>query len=218
MNNTQLSEIGKRFGRLVVLEETNPKFSPSGIKRRMYSCLCDCGNIKKTRRQSLIRGYTKSCGCLSSEMLIERRTTHNLSYSVEYKTWMSMKERCFNEKTTSYKNYGGRGIAICERWLRFENFYEDMGERPEKHSIERIDNDGDYEPENCRWAVSREQNNNSRNNHFLCHDGHELTIAQWARRLSVNPQAIYSRIRKGWSTEKTLTKPVTIYKRSSHAQ
>lgn len=124
--------------------------------------------------------------------------------------WVSMKQRCHNEKSTGYHNYGGRGIKVCERWLdSFENFLADMGPRPSRqHQLDRIDNDGPYSPQNCRWATRSEQLRNTRRSCYLTFNGQTLHIIEWAARLGVEAGALRARLRRGWSVKKTLTKPL----------
>jgi hypothetical protein len=152
----------------------------------------------------LVNGNTNSCGCLQKELtavrIAERSRTHGATKTPEYHTWTTIKSRCHNEADKQYPNYGGRGIVMCEKWRNdFSAFLADMGQRPaDKSSIERIDNSGDYSPENCRWADWVEQANNKRNNVILTIDGESMTVAQWAHKAGVNDYTIYSRLKLGW--------------------
>lgn len=147
---------GKTVGRLTVIKFAGFNNTPHSF----WLCKCDCGNEKIIRGYSLKSGNTKSCGCLNIENSKKSNTKHNKYGSREYITWKGMIQRCNNPKATRYKNWGGKGITICKRWEKFENFYEDMGKRPEGMTLDRIDNDGNYELKNCKWATSTEQNNN----------------------------------------------------------
>ena len=155
--------IGQRFGRLLVTD-----YMPGAGKiSRTLVCKCDCGNTTIVNPGDLKDGKTKSCGCLRAEKMRESATTHSMVGTSEYTAWGNMKRRCYNEKGKRYKDYGGRGITICASWLDqeygFLNFFRDMGKKPSsKHSIDRIDNDGNYEPSNCRWSTMKDQNNNRR--------------------------------------------------------
>ncbi len=137
----------------------------------------------------------------------EHLITHGMSKSSEHTIWRKIKNRCFCVTNDSYQNYGGRGITMCQRWAdSFENFYHDMGPRPSKeHSIDRIDNNGNYSPENCRWATRKEQNSNSRRNNFVEFRGERLTITEWSNRLNIHPRTIKYRLDNGWSIEDTMT-------------
>jgi hypothetical protein len=160
---------GMKFGRLSIVKEVEPKKYPSG-ERRKFECLCDCGNQINVFLIHLRSDNTKSCGCFRSEYVAQKNYKHGLAirnnehYLLD--TWGGMKQRCYNPKHKSWKNYGGRGITICDRWLNsVENFIEDMGKRPSlQYSIDRIDNNGNYELSNCRWATKSEQRQNQRNN------------------------------------------------------
>jgi hypothetical protein len=153
---------GELFGYLTVLEECERVLSkPSNKPLRQFLCKCKCGNLKKVRLCSLKNGNTKSCGCLKIET--DKKCKHGFNkkgvVKKEYTAWQSMKDRCFNTNNQAYKNYGGRGLTVCDRWLEsFENFLEDVGEAPSpKHSIDRINNDKNYEPGNVRWALRSTQ-------------------------------------------------------------
>lgn len=135
-------------------------------------------------------------------------TTHGRTKTSTYNIWLSMRQRCINPNNQAYDRYGGRGIKVCDRWLHsFENFLADMGERPRGLTLERIDNDGDYGPGNCRWATYKEQGCNQRSNNRLTFQGETLTVAQWARKLGVRDQFLRVRLSRGWSVEETLGRP-----------
>lgn len=125
--------------------------------------------------------------------------------------WVSMKQRCLNKNCQAYKNYGGRGIKVCKKWMKFENFYKDMGDRPEKMSLDRINNNGNYEPSNCRWASRKVQGNNSRWNVVINYNGKTQTAIQWAEELNINVKALYTRVKRKWTLERVFNEPFKKY-------
>jgi len=189
-NMKKIDLTGHKFGRLTAIKFV--KFSNN--KTTYWLCECDCGNKKLIQYESLVTKKTVSCGCFRKEINKTKFTTHGKSKSKIYKIWQSMKERCGNKNNKDYGNYGDRGIKICKRWGNFINFYSDMGNKPHNFTIERIDNNKGYSPENCRWASWLEQQNNRRDNRRVSFDNKMLTISQWSRKLKVHPQTLYSRI------------------------
>lgn len=189
---------GQRFNRWLVVRRSD--------RTRHWVCSCDCGTVRDVFVGNLRQGYSQSCGCLKDERTRIRNRTHGLSASREYKIWAGMKKRCYDPSCKSFEDYGKRGIAVCARWQgSFENFYADMGPRPSRrHSIERVNNDGPYSPDNCRWATQREQVNNTRRNHFIEWNGERLTLAQWAERAGIRPHALLHRLDRGWPLEQAL--------------
>lgn len=187
-------EVGTIFGRLTVVDAR----APTKNKQRMCACVCTCGVRKEVAVSYLVRGLVRSCGCLSRENTGNRARTHGKSKTPEYAVWCRMIARCTNPTVSRYPRYGGRGIKVCERWAAFENFLADMGEMPtRRHSLGRIDNDGDYCPENCRWETIAEQASNTSNNVRVTWNGREQTIAQWARELGISPNRLSQRLRSG---------------------
>ena len=196
---------GRRFGRLVVTHRCPERRGVAIV----WACKCDCGSAVDVIGASLRNGNTRSCGCLLRDWCSESKSTHGLSQSAEYRIWGLMKDRCLNEKARQYADYGGRGITICDAWIDdFEAFMRDMGPRPSvRHSVERMNNDGGYGPDNCRWALPLDQGNNKRNNVFLEIDGERLTVSQWARRVGLRPNVIQKRLKRGWPAVRAVMEP-----------
>ena len=201
---------GQRFGRLVVLSKTDKRANRCVV----WHCICDCGNYADVSSRSLIGGKTKSCGCYMNECRGKSRTTHHMSTSKLYSVWNSMKGRCFCETDKSFAYYGGRGITVCDEWKNdFQAFYDwaiangyDTNAKRGECTLDRIDNDGNYEPSNCRWVTNATQQNNKRNNHLITFNGVTHNISEWEKRLGFKRGVISSRINEyGWSIEKALT-------------
>lgn len=200
---------GDKYGRLTVVREVEAK-SSGGQVQRCVECRCECGVVKEYRFYTLRNGNTSSCGCLAREVAGFGPKTHGLSATAEYGIWQGMLRRCRSEENGGNRNYGVRGISVCDRWRSFESFYEDMGPRPSsKHSIDRINVNGNYEPGNCRWATQREQMRNTRFNYLVEHDGEVKCVAEWAEQYGFKASVLYIRLVKlGWTFEKATTWPV----------
>lgn len=199
--------MGKTFGYLTVVsrEENGPR------NRARWNCICSCGNATTVESCRLVGGYTKSCGCYARELARkgDSRRTHGLSQTNEYNAWTQIKRRCLNSRSKDYAKYGGRGISICEKWLSYEGFLADMGKRPTaKHSIDRIDNDGNYEPGNCRWATYTEQNRNRRNTLFVTIDEVTRPLREWSEISGINHVCIYERLRQGVDAKRAVFSPL----------
>lgn len=206
---------GKRFNKLVVLERM-----PNGKKGRAYwKCQCDCGNTTIVSGGNLKNGGVKSCGCLRHQ---PSYIVHNKSHTPLYGVWNNMKNRCTNIHDKSYKNYGGRGISICEEWKNsFQCFYDWSIKNGYKEglTIERIDNDGNYCPENCKWIIKGEQVNNRRNNQFYTYQGKTQTLGQWCKELNLDYGRIHGRITYGnWTFERAISTPIDVSKRNKKAR
>ena len=201
-----LNLVGLRFGRLTVMEASD---------RLLYwKCSCECGARKDISHYRLLCGKTKSCGCLRTEITRKRFTIHGHSagpsgQSQEYRAHKSMLRRCYDKKDRCFHLYGGRGIVVCARWQGakgFPNFISDMGMKPSTRlSLDRIDNTGNYEPGNCRWATAREQARNRRSNHWLTLNGATMIVSDWAEHLGIGGTTIHQRLRHGWSVEMALS-------------
>lgn len=199
---------GKTFGRLTVLERAK---NDSRGKTR-WKCLCECGKETIVMADSLKSGHTQSCGCMAAEKagaaISKVNTTHGDRYTRLYRVWAHMKERCFNPNSISYENYGGRGITVCAEWkqdfVAFRDWAMENGYSDELQ-IDRIDNDGNYCPENCRWSTRKEQSLNRRSNVFLTFNGKRQTVREWAIEIGISPKVLYDRIKSGWPIERVLS-------------
>jgi len=191
---------GKRFGRLVVVERAG-----SLLNKAVWRVSCDCGQGKIVIGSSLIKGVTRSCGCLKRDVNAVVNRTHGLSYSRTYRVWAGIKGRCSCPTQTNWEHYGGRGIQMCTRWHRFENFLTDMGEAPQGSTIERVNNNGNYEPTNCRWASMKEQCRNRKTTRLIEFAGQTLCLVDWAAKLNIAYMTLVSRLNRGWTTEQALT-------------
>jgi len=189
-------ESGSKFGKLMVICDAGK------IKNRSFVwVVCECGSkVRKTRTDRLTSGNAIGCGCTRGG------GTHNMSNTVEYKTYHRIIVRCYDTKYKRYYDYGGRGITVCDRWLEsFENFLEDMGYKPSKdHSIDRIDNDKGYSKDNCRWATIKDQSRNKRNTTYITCNGERKSIQDWADMLEIKHHTIYTRMCRGWSDYESL--------------
>lgn len=203
--STQVN-IGDRFGRLTVLKE----LSRRGYYR-LVECKCDCGNTREIYLGNLTKRNkgTKSCGCIQLEQTVKRNTTHNLYNSPLYKKWCAIKKRCYYPRAINYKDYGARGISVCDEWKNdFMSFYTwaNANEYKEGLTIERINSDGNYEPTNCKFATTLQQNRNKRTNRFIEFNGNRMCASEWASYLGITVDMVLWRLSK-WPLEKALTGP-----------
>ena len=205
MTGWVMSEHGVPDSRWKVIERSK---SLDG-KNSFWLCECSCDNHtrKIIARHSLVSGNSKSCGCLSAEETSKRVSTHKMSGSRLHNIWKSMKERCYNINHDQYKDYGGRGISICEEWkddfISFYNWAISNG-YSDNLTIDRVDNNKNYCPENCKWSTRKEQNNNQRTNHLLTYNNKTQTMAQWAEEIGLNPRTLQTRISRGWNVQDAL--------------
>lgn len=189
---------GQKFGRLSVLCSASP--GPNGVTR--WRCRCSCGGRKIVITSNLVHGRTQSCGCLHHEMMIKRNYRHGKIHTPEYRCWKHINNRCYNESDPAYPDYGGRGIKVCSRWRRgnpvgFTNFRADMGQRPPGRSIDRINNDGNYNPSNCVWSTSVQQHRNRRNSRLVTYRGKQYTLRELADLFNLSHASVAQRYVEG---------------------
>jgi hypothetical protein len=208
---------GNKYGKLTAISyQGNDKHG-----KAVWLCRCECGNEKFFVGCDLRSNKIASCGCLQKELASEycrkNKSKHKMCDTRIYSIWVHLKERCISKKSDNFKNYGGRGITICDKWLDFEGFYEDMGRSYEEHikifgenntSIDRIDNNKSYMKDNCKWSTLIEQSNNKRNNKHILYNGETMTLAEASRKFKINYDALLKRLKKGWSAEKALLTPI----------
>jgi len=185
--------IGRQFGYLTVIECVGTHTSPCGSRRKLWKCKCKCGNETVVNASNLLNGTTKSCGCWRLSKVVERNTKHGGVHDRLYGIWRSMKRRCNSPKDSHYESYGGRGIKVCDEWRNYKNFKEwaylngyDETAKFGSCTIDRIDNDGDYSPENCRWVDRITQANNTSRNRYVEFEGQKLTIAEFERVMNID--------------------------------
>lgn len=200
---------GNRYGRLTAIKYVGTDNRSVSV----WECRCDCGKTLDVTAHSLKKGHTRSCGCLKKDKFLERITRHghasNTSRSPEYSAWVNLVARCSRTSHPQYRSYGGRGIKVCERWLKFDNFFHDLGSRPSpNHSIHRIDNDRGYVEGNVKWATWDEQSNAKRTNHAITFNGKTMNLMQWAKEIGVHYVTLHYRLKRGWSIERALTTPL----------
>lgn len=197
--------VGDKFFRLTVQKSSKPKKTQCGSLIKIWECKCDCGNIVFVKEGLLKSERTKSCGCYKKDLNI-KRAKNKVFGTPEYGIWASMIQRCTNPKRASFKDYGGRGIEVCDEWkLSFTNFLNDMGNRPSSsHTIDRIENDKGYNAKNCRWATRTEQSCNTSRNIRINYNGKNLTIGEWSKETGIIYNTLLSRVKAGWPPEKAL--------------
>ena len=204
MSKREIVEKGQIYNNWTVIKEV----APYGYQRK-FLCKCICGTEKIVFLNNMKRPNS-SCGCYQKKVMSEILTIHGRSGDRYYENWCKLKERCYNFNSKDYVNYGGRGIYVCRRWRKnFLNFYKDMGAKPSnKHTLDRIDNNGPYAPWNCRWATRKQQSANKRNNVLIPFKGESMCVGDWAIKLNMNINTLKTRLFNNWSIEKALTTPV----------
>lgn len=210
MNARAIDMTGKTFGSLVAI-------ACAGIGsdgKYQWRFACECGKEFTACGSKVRRGEVITCPECSMERVRLSHIKHGRARTPEHRAWSHIKSRCFNQKVPEYKHYGGRGITMCQRWIdSFENFLADMGSKPSKlHSIDRIDNNGNYEPSNCRWASFNEQANNKRSNRLVIINSKSKTMSEWATENGLNREIVHKRLRRGWSGESLIASPMQAQK------
>jgi len=205
--------VGHKFGKLTVLQLCGA--NGKGLNEFLF--LCECGTQKVMTGERVFFGHTKSCGCIMKGYKGTKRTYHGLTGTKIYRTWRNMISRCDRPNRKDYANYGGRGIKVCERWYVLEHFLQDMGEPEEGFSIDRIDVNGNYCPENCRWATNKFQVRNRRTTLMLSYNGIDMALADWAEKVNLPYTTLFSRYKRGWPVHRILTEPYHAEKQKGEA-
>lgn len=203
-----LNLIRQKFGKLTIIEQSRK----NKWGNYLWLCRCDCGKETIVAGGNLKSGSTKSCGCLQKEIVTKHGHNTRTKVSRNYQIWAGIIQRCTNPNYHHYVNYGGRGITVCKRWMKFQNFLEDMGEVPLGHQIDRINNNKGYYKGNCHWTTSKTNNRNKRNNHLETYNGRTQYMVDWAREFSIDQGTLSKRIKRGWSIGKALTTPIRKYR------
>lgn len=193
---------GQKFGKLTVIGRVDNKG-----KNHYWDCLCECGNIKSITAGHFKFGKTSSCGCIKSEKTRLLKLTHDKRNHPLYSVWLGMRARCHNPKNIKFHDYGGRGIAVCRQWDNFQNFYDDMFPTWQpKLTLDRINNNGNYEPDNCKWSTQKEQARNRRSTHLIEFKGKTQCLTDWAVEYNIPRFVLSDRLNKyKWSIERALT-------------
>ena len=220
---------GQKFGRLTVVKQLDNKQYPKLYGRIIYECLCDCGNTTIVTRSKLLLNHTKSCGCLRKSNAAQLFSTHKQTGTRLFNIFYGIKQRCCNPNAPAYPKYGGRGITLCDEWNNengFENFYNwaMQNDYQENLSIDRINNDGNYAPDNCRWTTMKMQSNNRSNNSYITYHNQTHTLSEWADIIGIDHSVLSQRINKlGMSIEEAFTHkvnfkniPIDIYKEDNY--
>lgn len=198
--------VGQRFGRLTVVAR-----APTRIGRALWICVCECGKKHEAVSHALTSGHTKSCGCWNEDRkkqaVVHGHARRGALLTPTYRTWQAMMTRCYNPNAKSWKDYGGRGVKVCDSWHYFENFLACMGERPAGMTLERNDSDGDYTPSNCRWATRAEQSRNTRRSMWVQFGGARMTQAEFAERVGLKQSTVSHRLRRGWTPAQVAETP-----------
>jgi len=208
MKTTVNNWLGKRVIKLLVIERAANKVEGNAAKpviRSHWLCQCDCGNKVIVSGHSLSKAYNGKGGAGSCGCALGRTIKHGKCGSTEYRIWHMMLQRCTNANNGKFKNYGGRGITVCEKWQDFKGFYADMGDRPEGMTLDRIDNEKGYFKANCRWASRKQQSNNRSNNLLITYQGKKQTLQMWADELGLKKSTLINRVKRGWTIERALS-------------